>query len=79
MKDFYKKIKTILKNIINFTLIYFYLKLMDWLKWILPSSLIKINNFIVIVIYIMIIYKIATLLNIKINIQIIKEIKEKAE
>ncbi len=79
MKDFYKKIKTILKNIINFTLIYFYLKLMDWLKWILPSSLIKINNFIVIVIYIMIIYKIVTLLNIKINIQIIKEIKEKAE
>lgn len=79
MKDFYKKIKTILKNIVNFTLIYFYLKLMDWLKWILPSSLIKINNFIVIVIYIMIIYKIVALLNIKINIQIIKEIKEKAE
>lgn len=79
MKDFYKKIKTILKNIINFALIYFYLKLMDWLKWILPSSLIKINNFIIIVIYIMIIYKIVTLLNIKINIQIIKEIKEKSE
>lgn len=76
MKKILENCKTLLKNIINFALIYFYLKLMDWIKWLLPNGWIKLNDYITIIIYIFIVIKLISLIGIKINIKFIKETKK---
>lgn len=74
---FLESVKRLAKNFINFGLIYVYLKFIEYVRWLLPSKWQTINNYITIIIYIMIVIKLINLLGIKINIQFIKEVKEK--